>query len=72
MALSYHMHVRKGNKLIFGSVTFCFVVSVLTHYYWFFCLVKGMGASRSVGCHRETVIGSVKSASTSGQVRLGD
>ena len=63
---------EKGNKAKFGSVTFCCVVPLLAHYYGMFCVAKGMGASRSLGCHRESVIGTVKSASPSGQVRLGD
>ena len=33
----------------FGSVTFCVVVYVYTHYYVWFGLVKGMHRSRSVG-----------------------
>ena len=60
MPLRYHMHCRKAQKNNFGSVTFCCVVYVYTHYYWVFCMVKGMQASRSVGCQTETVIGIVK------------
>ena len=48
--LRYHMHYRKkARKLTFGSVTFCVVVYDYTHYYGWFCMVKAMHRSRSVG-----------------------
>ena len=48
MPLRYHMHYRKAQKNNFGSVAFCCVVYVYTHYYWVFCMVKGLQAGRSV------------------------
>ena len=36
-------------KLKFGSVTFSFGVYVYTHYYGWFCMVKGKTSPRSVG-----------------------
>ena len=48
--LSYHMHYqKKAKKLKFGSVTFSFGVYVYTHYYGWFCMVKGKTSHRSVG-----------------------
>ena len=53
-------------------MTFSFGVYVYTHYYWWFCMVKGMQASMFVGCQTETVVGIVQSANPSGQARLRD
>ena len=47
MPLRYHMHYRKAQKNNFGSVTFCCVVYVYTHYYWVFWYGQGP-ASRQV------------------------
>ena len=52
---------KTPNKLEFGSVTFCFVLYISTHYSWCICMVLGMQTSRSVGLHPETVIGVAKS-----------
>ena len=72
MPLRYHMHYRKAQKNNFGSVTFCCVVYVYTHYYWVICMVKGLPAGRSVDSQKSFEVGLVKSIGPSGQVRLGD
>ena len=72
MPLRYHMHCRKAQKINFGSVTFCCVVYVYTHYYWVFCMVKGLQAGRSVDSQNNFEVGMVKSIGPSGQLRLGN
>ena len=72
MPLRYHMHYRKAQKNNFGSVTFCCVVYVYTHYYWVFCMVKGLQAGRSVDSQNNFEVGMAKSIGPSGQLRLGD
>ena len=72
MPLRYHMHYRKGKTTNFGSVTFGCVVYVYSHYYWVFCMVKGLQAGRSVDSQKSFEVGLVKSIGPSGQVRLGD
>ena len=44
-----HALQKKAKKLKIGSVTFCVVVYDYTHFYGWFCMVKGMARSRSVG-----------------------
>ena len=44
-----HALPKKAKKLKFGSVTFSFGVYVYTHYYGWFCMVKGKASPRSVG-----------------------
>ena len=73
MPLRYHrQHYRKAKTMNFGSVTFCCVVYVYTHYYWVFCMVKGLQAGRSVDSQNNFEVGMVKSIGPSGQLRLGD
>ena len=48
-----HALQKKAKKLNFGSVTFCVVVYDDTHYYGWFCMVKGMPRSRSVGVQQK-------------------
>ena len=44
-----HALQKKARGLTFGSVTFCVVVYDYTHYYGWFCMVKGKTSPRSVG-----------------------
>ena len=72
MPLRYHMHYRKAKKKNnFGSVTFCCVVFVYTHYNWVLCMVKGLQAGRSVDSQNNFEVGMVKCIGTSCQLRLG-
>ena len=67
-----HAVQESQHTYFFGSVTCCCVVYVYTHYYWVFCMVKGLQAGRSVDSQKSFEVGLVKSIGPSGQVRLGD
>ena len=54
MAWGYHMQYQtKARNLKFGSVTFCSMVYIYTHYYGCFWMVKGLEACMSVGVNQK-------------------